>query len=261
MSRKGYVTISVILMIISGIMISLAFLYCSLEDKVINFRYSDNEEYNDINEGIKFIEKMPIQFNIINKYFSDMNNLTQEEKEQIVLAYAVKNRYKQYNCGPSTANINYNCVTKETLKDKELQKIFNLNLNFESNKIDIYIDDYGTYEISNKEDLNIYKYVVNTSINNNYRLYTKFDKFKQEKDSYIFYVYQGYIEGNVPAGEQLTLYDFMTGNQEYIGTSNGFNDFTEDVKEKVTNLQKYKYELKKHKDGTFYLYGYNPVKS
>ena len=158
MSRKGYVTISVILMIISGIMISLAFLYCSLEDKVINFRYSDNEEYNDINEGIKFIEKMPIQFNIINKYFSDMNNLTQEEKEQIVLAYAVKNRYKQYNCGPSTANINYNCVTKETLKDKELQKIFNLNLNFESNKIDIYMGSHAQAIIFGRRNLECHIY-------------------------------------------------------------------------------------------------------
>ena len=261
MSRKGYANISIVLMFVSAIMITLAFIYYRLEDEVINYRYSDIREYSDINEGIKFIEKMPIQFNIINKYFSNMNNLSQKEKEEIVAAYALKNRYKQFNCGPSTASTNYSCVKIEDLNDSTLQKIFNLDLKFEASKINVYLDDYGTQELTNKEDPNVYKYVVDVSNNNNYRLYTKFDHFKQEEDSYIFYVYQGYIKANIKENEELTVYDFMTGNPVYTGISNGYNDFNEDITNNNIILQKYKYELKKHEDGTFYLYAYNPVKS
>ena len=59
----------------------------------------------------------------------------------------------------------------------------------------------------------------------------------------------------------LILYDFMTGNIIFTGTSNGHNDFKEDISENIINLQKYKYELKKYEDGSYYLYAYNPVKS
>lgn len=261
MSRKGYVNLSIVLMLVSAIMITLAFIYYRLEDEVINYRYSDIREYSDINEGIKFIEKLPIQFNIINKHFSNMNNLSQNEKEKIIIAYALKNKYNQFKCGPSTTFINYNCVKIEDLNSKDIQKIFNLELKFESTKINVYLDDYGTLELTNKEDPNIYKYVVNVSDNNNYRLYTKFDHFKQEETSYIFYVYQGYIKANIKANEEMSIYDFMTGNPVYTGPSNGYNDFTEDITDSIIKLQKYKYELKKHEDGTFYLYAYNPVKS
>ena len=73
MSRKGYINLSIILMFASAIMISLAFVYYALEDRAISYRYSDIKEYTDINNGIKFIEKMPIQFNIINKYFLEIS--------------------------------------------------------------------------------------------------------------------------------------------------------------------------------------------
>lgn len=261
MNSKRYINLSVLLMFVSAMMIFLAMIYYSLEEKVINYRYSDVEEYNDINEGIKFIEKLPIQFNILNKYFSNINNLSQEDKEQILIAYAVKNRFKQFDCGPSTNTIKYNCVKTEDLNSKELQKIFNMNLTFKNSKINIYIDDYGASELSNKNDKDIYEYVVNITNNKNYRLYTKFDRFKQEKDSYIFYVYQGYINANTSAGEKLSVYDFMTGNPVYTDASNGYNDFIDAPIKNIKNLQKYKYELRKHKDNTYYLYAYNPVKS
>lgn len=261
MNRKGYVNLSIILMFASAIMISLAFVYYALEDRAISYRYSDIEEYSDINQGIKFIEKLPIQFNIINNYFSDMNNLNQKEKEEIVLAYALKNGYKQFNCGASTSTIKYNCIKVEDLNNEEIQKIFNLKLYFQTNKIDIYMDDYGTQELTNKENPLIYKYILDTSNNTNYRLYTKFDKFNQTEDKYVFYVYQGYINANIKEDNKLNLYDFMTGNLIFTGTSNGHNDFKEDISENIINLQKYKYELKKYEDGSYYLYAYNPVKS
>lgn len=261
MSRKGYVNLSIVLMFISAVMITMAFIYYRLENEVINYRYSDIREYSDINEGIKFIEKLPIQFNIINKYFSNMNNLSQKEKEEIVLAYALKNKYKHFNCGPSTVSTNYNCIKIEDLNNQDIQKIFGLNLTFEATKLDVYLDDYGTQEVTNKEDPTIYKYAVDITDNNNYRLYTKFDHFKQIEDSYIFYVYQGYIKANIKVNEELSVYDFMTGNPVYTGTSNGYNDFNGDITRNIMMLQKYKYELKKHEDGTFYLHAYNPVKS
>ncbi len=261
MSRKGYVNLSIICLFISAIMISLAFVYYALEDKAISYRYSDLEEYSDINEGIKFIERLPIQFNIINKYFSNMNNLDQKEKEQILSAYALKNGFKQFNCGPSTTSIKYTCIKKEDLNSKDFQKIFNLDLTLETNNINIYLDDYGTLEFSNNDNLEIYKTIIDITNNSNYRLYTKFDKYKQDGDKYVFYVYQGYINGYKNADEKLLLYDFMSGKPVFEGTSNGYNNFKEDISKEVVNLQKYKYELKKYPDGTYYLYGYNPVKN
>ena len=41
MSRKGYVNLSIVLMFVSAIMITLAFIYYRLEDEVINYIYSD----------------------------------------------------------------------------------------------------------------------------------------------------------------------------------------------------------------------------
>ena len=52
MSRKGYVNLSMVLMLISSIMITLAFIYYWLEDDVIYYRYSDIRDNSDINEGI-----------------------------------------------------------------------------------------------------------------------------------------------------------------------------------------------------------------
>ena len=53
----------------------------------------------------------------------------------------------------------------------------------------------------------------------------------------------------------------MTGKPVISGTSNGYNDFQEEITKENLVLQKYKYELKKHDDGSYYLYAYNPVKS
>ncbi len=45
----------------------------------------------------------------------------------------------------------------------------------------------------------------------------------------------------------------------YVGTCDCDNKFENVPKEKIKKLQLYKYELKKNKDGEFYIYGYNPV--
>lgn len=259
MKEKNYNKTSIILMIISAFLLFGAFVYCDYLGKIKDYKYVDNDEYESVNSGLIFIEKLPIHFNILNKYFSNMNNLSQKEKEEIVLAYAIKNNYKLYECGPSNSVTKYLCINKEDLKSKELMDIFNLNLNFENKNIDIYVDNYGTYTLTTNDASVYYQIVLNNSNNKMYRMYTKFDHYKQEKDIYIFYVYQGYYKANCNEGEALDLYDFMSGKVVYSDKCNNNHEFIKQPGDDVKKLQLYKYELKKNKEGNFYLYGYNPV--
>ena len=261
MKEKKYIKISILLMIISAIMLFTALVYYDLADKVKDYKYSDKQEYDDITDGLLFFSKFPIHFNIINKYFSDFNNLSQKEKEEVVMAYVVKNKYKLYECGPSNNITQYLCIDKDELNNKELLDKFNLDFEFKSENITIYIDDYGTYSVTTNNESNSYKIVLDNTNNKLYRLYSSFSHYKKNDDTHIFYLYQGYYMGNCINNEKLDLYDFMSGKIVYTNKCNDKQTFQIEKEEDIKKLQLYKYELKKDKNNNFYLKGYNPVKS
>ena len=258
---KKYIKVSVFLMILSAIMIFTAIVYYDLADKVKDYKYSDKEEYDDITKGLNFLSKFPIHFNIINKYFSDFNNLSQKEKEEVVMGYVIKNKYKLYECGPSNNSIKHLCIDKDVLNSKELLNIFNLDMKFESENINVYIDDYGTYSVTTTNDSKYYKIVLDNTNNKLYRLYSSFSHYKKENDKHIFYMYQGYYMGNCVKDEKLDLYDFMSGKIVYTNKCNDNQKFNIENEDDIKKLQLYKYELKKDSDNNFYISGYNPVKS
>lgn len=259
MGNKKYTIISIGMMLLSGAMLLLAVFYYDLSDQVKKYSYSDLEEYSDVTEGIALIKTLPIHFNIINKYFSDINNLSQEEKEEIVMAYVIKNRYNLYECGPSNNTNQYLCVDKYKLISTELLEKFNMKLTFKSKNIKLYVDDYGAYIATTTESANNYKIVLNSENNQLYRIYSRFSHYKKKKDIYSFYMYQGYYNGNCVKDKELILYDFMSGKEVYKDTCNGNQEFTVDPGKNIEKLQLYKYELKKDQNNKFYLYGYNPV--
>lgn len=259
MKEKKFLILSIILMIISGAMLLSAVVYYDFSRQIKDYKYSDLDEYENIKEGLSFINTLPIHFNIINKYFSDLNNLNQVEKEEIVMSYVIKNRYGLYDCGPSNNVNQYLCIDKETLNSDKLLKRFGLDMKFESENIKIYVDDYGTYLVNSNSNMKYYQIVLDNTNNKMYRMYTRFSHYKQKKDTYIFYVYQGYYSGNCDKNSELSLYDFMSGKVIYKDTCNGNQNFTVDPGEKVEELQLYKYELKKDNNDSFYLFGYNPV--
>lgn len=259
MKEKKLLTISIILMLISFSLLICAVCYYDFMDQVKDYKYSNLEEYQNVSEGLSFIEKLPIHFNIINKYFSDLNHLSLQEKEEIVMAYVIKNRYNLYDCGPSSNISKYLCVDKDILNSKSLLERFGLDMKFESNNIDIYVDDFGPYKVTTDKNKKYYQIVLDNTNSKMYRIYTRFSHYKQKGDLYTYYVYQGYYNGNCIKNSELLLYDFMSGDAVYKDTCNGNQDFTVDPGEKVESLQLYKYELKKDKNGNFYLYGYNPV--
>ena len=75
MNNKHIIITAIFLLIGSFNLLTLAFVYYQLEGEVVNYRYSDEEEFGSVQEGIDFIDKMPIQFNITNEYFSNFDNL------------------------------------------------------------------------------------------------------------------------------------------------------------------------------------------
>ena len=257
-NTKFWVCFSIVLMAISGVLLFGAVLYYDFSDKVVNYNYSDMEEYTDITQGLKFLSKLPIHFNIVNKYFSDFDNLAQSEKEEIVMGYVVKNRYGLYNCGPSTINKEYLCIDKETINNSEILSVFGSGFKFENDEIKLYLDDYGASSVKEVDDTS-YRVVLNNEYNNSYRLYSEFARYKKNDDVYVFYLYQGYYNGNCVKGEELILYDFMTGDEIYMDKCNGNNEFEVAPGEKIKHLQLYKYELKKDENDRFYLSGSNPV--
>lgn len=254
MNNKHVIITAIFLLIGSFNLLTLAFVYYKLEGEVVNYRYSDEEEFGSVQEGIDFIDKMPIQFNITNEYFSNFDNLEEETRETIIMAYALKNRFHTFECGSATEI----CIGKDALQDSLLLEKFHSKTNFNLNNIKVYIDDYGVYTITTSNELNYYKVSLSDD-NNNYRKYSKFSHFKQKEDKYIFYFYEGYYKGNCVKGENLELYDFMTGKVVYNNICNGYNEFSELEDDSLDNLQMYKYELKKDENNKYYLAGFNPV--
>lgn len=246
------IIIAIILLVCSFNLLALAVVYYKVEDNAINFRYSDDSEYANIQEGIDFIKKLPIQFNITNKFFSSFDNLDDETRESIILAYAIKNKYKTYNCDEGI------CINKDSLNADDILEKFNTKKKIKLDNIKLYVDDYGAYDVKAKN--NTYKIQLDSD-NKKYRKYSSFSHYKEENGMYIFYFYEGFFKANCYKGEKLDLYDFITGEVVYSNNCNGFNEFSIDPADNVKKLQLYKYELKKDENGKFYISGYNPVNS
>lgn len=256
MDNKKAIIASSVLLVLSGVFLSLAVIYYDFIDKVEKYQYSDSTEYNNVKEALDFVNKLPIQFNITNNYFSGFDNLDENIREVIVMAYAFKNNYQTYPCGLSGTSI---CIDKTALESQSLLEKFNTKTKFISNSIKLYLDDYGTYTVNTSDSSTYYRINLDND-NKQYRKYSNFSHYKQEEDIYLIYVYEGYYMGNCIEGEKLELFDFMSGKVVYTDTCNNNQTFTT-VPDKIKGLQLYKYELKKNENGEFYLYGYNPVNS
>ena len=231
---------------------ALGTIYYIFDDHIEEFRYSDNDEYSCINEGLKIINKLPIQFSITNQYFSGFDNLENSVRESILVGYMLKNNIATYSCGNGDI-----CIDKNSINSNSIKKIFNTDTKVNSNNIKLYVDDYGNHSINSTSNSNYYRLVLDNN-NHNYRKYTKFYKYKEDNDLYIIYVYEGYYSGNCTKDEKLELFDFMNGEKVFTGVCDGFNGFV-DEPEDFDNLQLYKYEFKRNEEGKLYLYGFNPV--
>lgn len=226
----------------------------AMEDNIENYKYSDTSEYANITSGLSLINDLPIEFNIQNQYFSGFDSLSNDVRESIIMAYIIKNKIYTYKCGEG----NNVCIDKKNLQDKSIMKIFNSSTEFTSMSIKLYVDDYGKHSMKSTNNSTYYRMVLNDN-NHHYRKYTKFVKYREEKDLYIFYVYEGYYKGNCTQGEKVSLHDFITGEEIYRDTCSDKHEFEHDPEESIKKLQLYKYELKKDEEENFYLYGYNPV--
>lgn len=254
--KKLYTLIALILLFISFNLLSLATIFYAFETDIEDYKYSDTDEYNNINNGLKIINSLPIQFNISNKYFSNFDNLPEETRQSIILAYTIKNNIATYSCGQNQTSI---CIDKDKVEKSEALDIFNTQTKLVANNIKMYIDNYGNYNINSSNTSTYYKVNLdNYNETEKYSKYSKFYKYKEEKDLYIFYVYEGYYNADCLTGETITLYDFITGKEVYNGICSN-KSFLEEPTKELDNLQLYKYEFKKDNNNKLYLYGYNPV--
>ena len=251
---KTIYMIIILLLFLSFNFLMLGTICYALENNIENYKYSDTSEYASVTDGLDLIEDLPIEFNIQNEYFSGFDSLSSSVRESILMAYVLKNQIHTYKCGDGKDL----CVDKKSLKDSDFLKLFNTDTEFTSTNIKLYLDDYGKHSINSTNNSTFYRMVLDGD-NQHYRKYTKFAKYKEQDDLYIFYVYEGYYKGNCTKGETLKLFDFITGEEVYIDSCNGNNEFENAPNEEVKKLQLFKYELKKNNDGEFYLYGYNPV--
>lgn len=249
--------ISLVLMIFSGIILCSVIIYCDILSKVENYNYSTKEEYENVKAGLELLDKLPLQFNIVNKYFSSFSNLNIADKEKIALAYAVKNKIGVVTCDMIMNDTNV-CISKAALENSNLFDVFKEKVKLYSDNISVYIDDYGMYTAKYIDSKDYYQIPINT-FDYDTKLYSSFYKYRMKDDVYIFYLFQGYYKANCTFGEDLILYDFMDGREVFKDVCNDEGYFSKEPDFNEVNLQLYKYELKKDKSGNFYLYGYNPV--
>ncbi len=246
----------VIILISFTIILAIDFLiYYTINSNIRNYKYTDKEEYESVEKGIRFIEKLPTYFNIINQSFHNINSLKQEYKEAIAIAYYLKNSVVN-DCDDNENEI---CIYESDLKNNNIFKIFNTNVSFSSKKLNLYVDGFGPQTLYKEEKNKKVFYRLNLKEEQNvYQIYSSFKSFKKEKDKYNFYIYQGYYNKN--SNSQYELHDLI--HDEVVYTQKINKDLFEDItNEEISKLQLYKYILKKDKNGEYYLYGYNPVKS
>ena len=255
--RKKCILLSIVLLFVSFNLLALATVFYVFEGEIEDYKYSDTSEYTNINNGLTLINSLPIQFNITNKYFSDFDNLPEESRQSIIIAYSIKNNIATYSCGINQDSI---CIDKDQIKKEGVLDIFNSKTELIATNIKIYIDNYGNHNVNTSNTSTFYRVSLDDSNKTeNYRKYSKFYKYKESKDLYIFYMYEGYYNGNCIPGETISLYDFITGKEVYTGVCNEKHGFKEEPDKELEKLQIYKYELKKDDNNNLYLYGYNPV--
>ena len=242
----------IIILLSLAVVFALTFLvYYSINSNIKNYKYTDNYEYSNVDDGLKFIRKLPIYFNITNQAFRSFDSLKQEYKESILLSYHLKNDLVN-NCDDNEDEV---CIPISDLKEDKVLAKFASKTNFKSEKINVYIDDYGSNVLYKDKDI----YRGTLKENNKYETYTSFNYFKKTRDEYNFYVYQGYYFLN--KDNKYELHDFLSDEKVYEEDINESSDLFENITEKqIQKLQVYKYILKKDKNDKFYLYGYNPVK-
>ena len=259
MRKKRTIFLIVGLIFCSFVLLLSGVIYYDLSYQVKNYHYVNREEYDDVQKGISFIQKLPIQLNILNHSFADMNLLKVEDQEQILLSYVMKNKQDIAPCMNEMDTSDYKCLSLDELQDTSLQSLFGLDLTFETEKIDLYSEVYGSQELVKTDDC--YRFQVGYSDNEGLENYSYFVKYKQEGDNYLYYFYQGYYNSTCDAknGYQLTNYiDGEVVEQEECTVTQPFSNLSSSKREK---LQLYKYILRKDENGKFYLYGYNPVKN
>ena len=66
--------IALVLMLLSGLLLCSVTIYCDALSKIENYNYSTKEEYENVKAGLSLLDKLPTQFNIVNKYFSDFSS-------------------------------------------------------------------------------------------------------------------------------------------------------------------------------------------
>lgn len=249
--------ISFFLLILAGIFLCLAVTYCNILAKAEKHSFSTSEEYDTVTNGLSFLNKMPIQFNVINKYFSGFSNVDNDDKEKIVITYAIKNNYGLVNCDNSS--VNDICVSRYFLEESEyLANIFAAHTSFSREDVPVYVDGYGMLMARYIKGNDYYRIHIDGDANDNV-LYSSFYKYYKRDDLYVFYLFQGYRSKKCDIGSKLYLYDFMSGDKVFTGVCDSNNNFAIEPDVDNINLQLYKYELKKDSNGEFYLYGYNPV--
>ncbi len=237
------------------IVLALAFLiYYNLNSNIKNYKYTDKEEYETVEKGIRFIEKLPIYFNIINQSFHNMNSLKQEYKEAITISYYLKNGIVN-DCSDNENEI---CIYEKDMKKENVFNKFNTNVTFSSNKLNIYVDGFGPQTLyKEKKNKEVFYRLHLKEDNNSYQIYSSFKYFKKRKDQYNFYIYQGYYNRN--SESKYELHDLLSDEVVYTQEINA--DLFKDITDKeISKLQLYKYILKKDSNNEYYLYGYNPVK-
>ena len=151
---KYYTLIALILLFISFNLLSLATIFYAFETDIEDYNYSDTEEYDNINDGLKIINSLPIQFNISNKYFSNFDNLPEETRQSIILAYTIKNNIATYSCGTNQTSI---CIDKDQIAKSGVLDIFNSETKLVANNIKLYIDNYGNYNVNTSNTSTYYK--------------------------------------------------------------------------------------------------------
>lgn len=224
-------------------------------------------ESQELSEAINFINTLPMHLNFMNTSFNSVEELTNEQKIQLVLAYAYKNdKWKEIQNGES---IEYQ-INPDDLKTED---IFGENISFTNQGVNVYIDSNTEKNIIYKNGVYTFSLKLKNDIVNNYsRVY----RTKVENDVYYIYLKQGYIMQTINGKTDIidvkptdtieyslkqytdnsTIFSYKNEASQVYETYN-FEDALRNNYTSFSNKMKtYEYALKKDAKGNFYLSGF-----
>lgn len=225
----------------------------------------------ELRSAIDFINTLPMQLNFLKKSFNSEEELSNEERLQLTLAYMHKNK-KWQKIAEGEKSIDEIEETSLSLKN-----IFGKEITITGNNAITFFDRIGAARVNYENGKYQFEYNdANVQVN---RDYSRYVKSTVQGDTYYIYLKQGYIEQKVNGKEPTesidadatvtyylrnytdgsSIFFYQNKASQVLENYNFENKLKTEYGIFAEKMQTYEYGLKKDASGQYYLVSFKIV--